>query len=261
MTWALFGGRLGSVSASPARANSLPGHGYFLGPFRNYFHFVVDVLLMLDTVPPRVRPDRFLVGKRMAFHQQWLDLLGWSGIPLVPLVEQGVRCNQLTVSRTLSGTHGQVPWAMIRGLESHLATPRDGPELVYISRSASRRRRLLNEDACEAVIRALGGVVLRLEELSVPEQLAAVGGAGVIVGAHGAGLTNLLFTRHDSTVIELTYPGQPRVFETLCEATGRRHLTVPADSVVPGRNRDDDTWTVPVGALVETVSSHRAGGR
>ena len=64
-------------------------------------------------------------------------------------------------------------------------------------------RRIENEDEVLATLRPLGFDVVDPGTLSVAEQVLLFAEAEMVVGAHGAGLTNIAFCSPGATVIEL----------------------------------------------------------
>lgn len=73
---------------------------------------------------------------------------------------------------------------------------------IYISRDKATKRRLLNEDRIIEVLQAFKFTTVYAEDLIYAEQVQLFYNAEVVVGAHGAGLTNILFGRN-LQVIEL----------------------------------------------------------
>jgi capsular polysaccharide biosynthesis protein len=76
---------------------------------------------------------------------------------------------------------------------------------LYISRSGARRRKLSNEPDVVDVLRAFGFHILHAESCPFDDQVRAVSGARYLVSSHGAGLTNMLFMRPGSHVLELRH--------------------------------------------------------
>ena len=64
-------------------------------------------------------------------------------------------------------------------------------------------RRVLNEDELQPVLERNGFATIVLEDLSVAEQIAAFRAAEIIVSPHGAGLTNLIFSRPGIRILEV----------------------------------------------------------
>lgn len=70
------------------------------------------------------------------------------------------------------------------------------------SRPGKQRRRFLNEDVAFEELKKYGFNKYRLEELSIEEQINLFYDAEFVVGGHGAGLTNMIFSE-DIGVLEL----------------------------------------------------------
>ena len=74
---------------------------------------------------------------------------------------------------------------------------------IYVSRTGSKRRRVINEFQIEKYFYSLGFRIIRTETLSFTEQINLFRNASVVVGLHGAGLTNTIFMNKKTEVIEL----------------------------------------------------------
>ncbi|WP_310621072.1 glycosyltransferase family 61 protein [Flexibacterium corallicola] len=74
---------------------------------------------------------------------------------------------------------------------------------IYVSRRDARIRRILNEEQLEKFLLRKGFDIICPGELSHPEQVKIFNEAKVIIGAHGAGLTNILFSQSGGVVLEL----------------------------------------------------------
>jgi len=73
---------------------------------------------------------------------------------------------------------------------------------VYVSRENANRRRVVNRDEIMEQLSDYGFKSYVLEDLSVKEQATLFANAEIVVGPHGAGFANLMYSR-DTTVIEL----------------------------------------------------------
>jgi capsular polysaccharide biosynthesis protein len=76
-------------------------------------------------------------------------------------------------------------------------------ERIYVSREASRRRRVVGEASLRVMLEARGFATVRLEDLGWAEQIAIFRQAKVVVAPHGAGLANLVFADRGAQVVEL----------------------------------------------------------
>jgi len=78
----------------------------------------------------------------------------------------------------------------------------DEKKRLYISRSKASKRRVLNENQLMPLLQQHQFVVVHAEELSYRQQVTLFAHAACVVAPHGAGLTNILFSRN-CPVLEL----------------------------------------------------------
>ncbi len=97
-----------------------------------------------------------------------------TGIPSRPILEQ--------VSRELIASFDSLP---------QLDSPR-----IYISRQHSSKRRVINEEEVLSLLEKHGFEVFTLETFSLAEQIALFQQAEVVIGAHGAGFANCIYSKH-----------------------------------------------------------------
>lgn len=79
-------------------------------------------------------------------------------------------------------------------------------EKIYISRKEASRRRVVNEEEVISFLDKFGFSNITIESISVVEQAALLASAKVVIAAHGAGLTNLVFCSSGTKVIEFFAP-------------------------------------------------------
>lgn len=184
----------------------------FFGGGPNYYHGVVDwasrlrqvadapevaglPLLVIESTPPQV----------LAL----LELLGFGGRRRV-VVPAGrfVAVRQawmpsMTQSQPGFVDPGHLAWLRERVLPR---IRRSGPRRrLYVARGDTRHRRILNEDELTAALSRHGFETVRPEALDLDEQLALFAEAELVVGAFGAGLTNIIFAPTNARVVELSH--------------------------------------------------------
>lgn len=76
-------------------------------------------------------------------------------------------------------------------------------EVFYISRRKGKKRRLAGEDLLEERLNARGVTVLHCEEMTLKEQVRTFQGARMVIGTHGAGLSNLIWCEGPCRVVEI----------------------------------------------------------
>jgi capsular polysaccharide biosynthesis protein len=117
-----------------------------------------------------------------------------------------------------------------------------GQRPKYVIRRNSALRRILNEAAVEAALVARGFTPLEPERLSFDEQVAVYSNAGMIVGATGAAMANLVFCRPDCPVVVI----MPKFLETAFWYWRRMSAGAGAGSVLhvsgPQSAPLDDPW-------------------
>lgn len=171
---------------------------------KNYYHVLAEMIYplrtaaLIDSDCPIVYSEDYF--KLLPFFCQ---VLGINTERLIPFssVEDTCVAEALLISKS---THYWGPsvfnffnWSI------NLGKGRTNPtRFSYISRKNSSRA-LINEDSLEEAVRALGGEVYYLENMSIKQQISVFESSSLIVGGHGAGLTNIAFCSPATKVLEI----------------------------------------------------------
>jgi capsular polysaccharide biosynthesis protein len=209
----------------------------FVGPWHtNYYHWLTDhlprlALLALDEspeVPVLVHADL------AAWQTETLELLGVPTERMVAYRHPHVRIRRALWPSLPGRTGNTPPWAA-EYLRSRLAIPPESTgRLLYVSRGDTSRRQVANEHDVIAELRQIGFDAVNPGELTVREQMQLFGEAKLIVGAHGAGLTNMIASSR-AAVVEVIDPSYVNgCFYTLSNALGHRYWYLAGRSDVPG---------------------------
>lgn len=125
--------------------------------------------------------------------------------------------------------------------------PRGPGRALLVSRADADNRRLVNEDALLAAFAPLGLEPVRFTGLAVAEQMWLMADARLVVGVHGAGLTNAIFCRPGTAVLEITstqYIRRARSYADIAAYRGFPYALAVADQVgdawVVEKNRGND---------------------
>ena len=87
---------------------------------------------------------------------------------------------------------------------------------IYISRSDARNKRSLkNDKKIEKILIKKGFKIVILSKFSFLEKALIFNQAKVILGLHGAGLANILFSKKNTKIVEIRSPKWPNMFEKL----------------------------------------------
>jgi hypothetical protein len=184
---------------------------------QQYYHFFEKLLPLLSYLDRHHSPDSPLTvlvsAKTPAFQQSVCKAVeaAYPGVTFVSL--EGDERGEIERYLWICDQASNVEWLPVTPkaagrlsalLRAHYGQPKpDGRDLLFFSRGNTPLRRLTNEDAIEAIAAQRG--LRRFEAVGSnhAEQVSRFANADVIVAVHGAGLTNLLFARPGTIVIEI----------------------------------------------------------
>lgn len=210
----------------------------FVGGDENYSHWVFRNLLKLAVLDDEGILDAapWLLNRDLCAHQrEYLEMFG-VGPERRVLVERGavVRCERLVVPALLAWprviAHG-VRWIR-RRLSRHLVPPEAAEGLIYVSRRDARFRHVVNEDELYARLRPLGFRMIVPGRLSVAEQIREFSGAKLIVGVHGAALSNIVFAPDHAAIVEINSSSMAMMddYRRIASSVGQRMATVTSQT-------------------------------
>lgn len=224
-------------------------------PFgNNYFHWMLDVL-------PRIRLlrnsgitiDSYIISPQGNY--PYLESLELLNIPIGKVLHTSnqfyLQAAKLIVTPTVSSKQFYPKWAFdfvrdeLMGKNGN-KQPSKEYDRIYISRSRAGKRNVLNEPEVVRLLERYGFQCIHLEDMSLFEQIHAFQSASVIVAPHGAGLTNLLFSRRGVKIIELFPPNYVKTYFSLLgqyiDADYYYLIGIeyrPPESVIPNNRHDD----------------------
>lgn len=106
--------------------------------------------------------------------------------------------------------------------------PKDPFRKVYVSRSRSRMRRLVNEQEILPSLEASGFEIVFFEGMSLIEQIRLMQETSIFAGVHGSNMVNILFLPNTAKVIELMNEHQLNdAFYLLASTIGIDYYSVP----------------------------------
>lgn len=221
------------------KAQFLPGRTLVLASTGGdtYFHWMTDVL-------PRLRLaekagyelscfDRILVnGGEQPFQRE--SLARW-GVPPEKCQKLPAREHAFVLEDailpSLPGLPGVVPPETTEFLSGHFGeSGTKGAKKILIGRAGAKHRFWANEEEVLEHLRPQGFTRIECSRLTLREQAEVFRSAEMVVGAHGAALTNLVFCRPGTRVVELFSPRYVNpCYRDLCAAAGLRHAAVMGD--------------------------------
>ena len=200
------------IAIQPSCVQYLPGvHVSVLsGGERDYRHALLDGLARLSAVPDTylAAADSLLVPGGGTSHADMLGLFDLLPSMAVREVEQDetLRVETLVFPLSVCGESAYHPCVadFYRRLSANVppSTTRT-PRRIYIDDRGSCLRPLSREADLIAALNPMGFVPVRLDMMSLPDQIRLFRQAEAIVAPHGSALTNLGFARPGCLVVEL----------------------------------------------------------
>lgn len=176
----------------------------------SYYHWFTETLprlWLLDSLPdaPLLLPTTM-----KEYQRESLALLGIPSERVVELPEGCYELDQLyfpsfpayatfTTDWTFSASDRSLRWLREK-LSGKRLTRKE--KRIYISREGVAHRRIINEDSVMRALEGEGFLIVDANPLSLSEKINLFGDASFIVGAHGAGLTHMLFAAAGAKVVE-----------------------------------------------------------
>jgi capsular polysaccharide biosynthesis protein len=182
---------------------------------RGYYHWMIDVLPRLELIQlanyELEEIDKFIVNCCLTSYQ--IETLKTLGIPQKKLIliqsKKHVSVEQLILP-SLTNVYQSVPKWTCDFINKTFLDPKysnkSSGRRIYISRGIASRRHVSNEAALVDLLKSQGFEIVTLEQMKVSDQAQLFQSASVVVGPHGAGLTNWVFCEPHTKVLEIMHP-------------------------------------------------------
>jgi capsular polysaccharide biosynthesis protein len=173
-----------------------------------HYHWVMDVLPRLAIVDQHPALQSLPLVLPSSLTPAQCDSLKLLGIPSDRIVKFDGR--HWTVDELYYpsgfGITGNPTKAAVRWLRERFAPSVSLTRRLYVSRRDVTVRRIVNESDLVEKLLPLGFEIVNCGALSFSEQVKLFSEAAIIVGAHGGGLTNMVFAQPGSSIIEVFPP-------------------------------------------------------
>jgi capsular polysaccharide biosynthesis protein len=266
----------GSYSTSTRdQVTTLAGGICLLAYTTTYYHWLLEgVPRILDLIDDAIDFDRYplILPPLPTFQRELLLLLGISPSTQVVTVDKGDWCHvEDCIFPTapfafgvpdLEDPSGQPERRVLQRVRERLldkipmlVEDESGPSKVYISRALAARRRFSDETeaSVKELLESFGYRTLYLEEYPWEMQVRLLRFARSIVGFHGAGLTNIIFSEAKH-LLEFTNPMEARpYFAVIAREMGIEYNTLVGST--EGLSPNFDNITIDLGALRDTLLS------
>lgn len=202
------------------------------GAINYYYHWLFDAmpkLALLKKTGLFDQIDYFLVPNYVYKYQK--EYLTYFGIPPSKVIngelEKHIQADILYVASYVRVDDHHPKWTLDFLYDSLITGPQNGKrdKRIYIARGdAAINRKVINEPDLIAMLKKYGFEIHYLSDLSIVEQARLFNSAAVVVGAHGAGLSNLTFCEPGTKMLEL-FPDQyvRHLFYDVCNKRGGQY--------------------------------------
>lgn len=207
---------MATLSVDPARLVASAVDGTVIigcnADYANYFHWVTQALPAIDHAVNRAAQApkvSVALPPLRAWQEESLRLLDLSTIRriTIPDADKQYAFLRAEYSEILNGGSAFSLSATTRSTYARLRRAVDRPTEInrklYVARTDTVARRMRNEAAIIEEVRRRGFEVITPGNLSLAEQISLFRGASMVVGAHGAGMTNIVFCEPGTIVYEL----------------------------------------------------------
>jgi len=213
-----------------------------------YFHWIFESLPRLKLLEEVIdKIDYLIVPYNLkGFHLETLNLLGFPEEKLLKIKDgTHLQCERLFVPYLPRGVH---KWACEFLRDSFIPKDLAKPHrLIYISRKDALYRKIINEQEVEDYLREIGFEIVQMSELPFLEQVRICTEAQIVVGPHGAGLSNTVFCRN-AKILEIFSPSYGVSFFSIANQVGNEYYYLlgtdaPGNSPPPWRDFKVDMET------------------
>ncbi|MES2838452.1 MAG: glycosyltransferase family 61 protein [Bacteroidota bacterium] len=181
---------------------------------QGFFHWLFDALPKLIELEKEGKKNKIILHSSFwtSFYKESLLLLGYNESDFIFFSTQFVFCKKIKLPTYIEPT-GNYDEKIIVELHDRfykaLNKSSSKPfRKIYISRNKSKRRRLYNEAELLPILNKYGFETVYTENLNFTEQVQLFLETEIVIGVHGAGLSNMLFMKPETKVMELRFENE-----------------------------------------------------
>ncbi|MES2566583.1 MAG: glycosyltransferase family 61 protein [Bacteroidota bacterium] len=194
--------------------------------YQNYYHWMIEIMPRLFLMKDQLSDKRLVIHKNISkFHLETLSKFNFKDIVFIEDNEL-IKCQKISFtsfpnfytnqtltigSQSINLIELNINFCIMREMKQWIQN--NNPllkneiyfrnEKIYISRKKAGHRKILNEPELDVFFNETGFKKIFLEDISFDEQIELLHNASIVVGIHGAGLSNILFMRPGTHVINL----------------------------------------------------------
>lgn len=213
--------------------------------FSNYYHWITEILPRIHLLQKAsCHYDKlYTPSLRYAFQKVTLQALG---IDLTTVIEATAETHLAPKKLIFPSQVAQsciTPLWVVDFLHATFLKDyqvQNGKRRIFITRENASIRKIINEQEIFDFIEPYGFEKVAMEKLSVFEQAQLAQEAEIIMGTHGAGMTNIIFARPETKVIELFQEHLDTCFFDLCKVRNMEHYSIKTERIKELSQEDID---------------------
>jgi hypothetical protein len=173
----------------------------------NYYHWIIEALPRLLLIKKHYPQTRLLlVDNNLDYIKSSVELFGFQDFK--KLVEGEIVFAEMLVMPERMGGYWLQDINLLREVRQLVLQAYKIENIVpfrkvYVSRLKAKMRRVINEYQLYELLEEKGFEIVFFETLSFEEQIRLAAETEILIGMHGANLTNILFMSPTASVIEL----------------------------------------------------------
>lgn len=208
-----------------------------IGGYYNYYHYLVDYLMNIFSFNEDEYHDLpiITIETQHQFQEEALRIFGIKDRVVALQHLSSVKVKNLIIPKksVMGAGHVMNKTAFQRIYDytrRNLDVQQNNRRRIFISRNKASTRRAINEIEAAHLLHDFGFEFVELENLSLQSQIEMFYEAEAIAGIHGAGFTNMIFTRPGCKIIEFMPEDkwQPGFFRNMSRGLGHFHESIPA---------------------------------
>jgi len=193
----------------------------------NYYHWLIKTLPKVRYIQhfENVTGEKvmyLLPSETPSWMVETLDLLSIPDDKIILPVDEIFKIKNMILPSWVAHSRDDYYWLKRSMLDGNQPS-KIGAENVLISRTDAIDRRMTNEDEVVDLLRKYGFKKYVLSDISVEESINLFNKANIIVGAHGAGLSDIIFSNHAS-VVEMYGSRYVNVYKKICDSLGLKYV-------------------------------------
>lgn len=223
----------------------------------NYHHWLIECLPRISRIIdfPFEKINVIVPDKLLSFQEQSLELLEVQPDSRISLQDNITRIKNLIFS-SIGVFHPQdINWLRNKFIQQN--DDHSSDQKIYISREDAENRKVTNEKEVIGLLSSLGFKHYILSNLTFKEQIQLFQSASIIVGPHGSGLSNIIFSDENSTLIEFIPNDKVNVVFWLLANIRNINYTFLSGELV-NQNRDFNIDLLQLRKLIEKVLDQHA---